>query len=533
MSSNELCFVEQRNAWTLRGRRIDVLFEVESDSGLNRALNALYNETFARVYVSVNRLAACNLGLLDAFDDSTTQLLLCNAKSPLIYHRRLISKSFWKVTFDIFDDDNHAATASSSSSLSSSLSSFSAVSYQFDFNDLLRQVSVLIDYLLSNNKSVTLEIVTNLLHNAMRPARCAIVELQENLDDDNTESDLSRRQWSVRLTLKPTTTINTRFVAQRRRIDEKNEAVVDERLLYLEGTRQWLPSVVRDWLDATLRTAEYRYARATTNEQLLESFRDEALQALQVDVQWTTNDDDGYWTLQLASHDRNRNIADAVQLFAAHYQQQQRNADVDDFPPFWDRSLDTARLHYVDVARGSEEWQMVSDRFTRGFRCVIERIERVQNAALWYQYVGARRALDRKNTSRREHNAPLTFADATNAADVDGSNEQLLIHGSRGTSPRSIAGNAGFHLNYANVGAQGRGIYFAYNTAYSGAGYEYSDGATRQLFVVRVSVGRAESNRNGDVKHPSTGYDSVLGNQPAIIVYDNHRAYPAYIVHYR
>ncbi len=187
-------------------------------------------------------------------------------------------------------------------------------------------------------------------------------------------------------------------------------------------------------------------------------------------------------------------------------------------PPFWD---DSASDDALPVVRGSPEWQHVENRFKRGFSCIVNKIERVQKTKLWKAYDMQRKLI----------------ADENNG-DV---NERELIHGTSGKDPSCIYNGVGFHLNYCQDGYFGRAHYFAQQTMYSDRGYAFKlpDGQRRMLLVV-VAVGKTEERTAIDttIKHPALGCHSVhatLANDPlydAVMIYDNDRAYPLYVVTY-
>jgi hypothetical protein len=181
-----------------------------------------------------------------------------------------------------------------------------------------------------------------------------------------------------------------------------------------------------------------------------------------------------------------------------------------------------AKATLVRVAPGTAEYNNLAQVFANGgFPFAIETMERVQNRYLWEHFVERRRQVQRD-----------TKGDA---------NEAWMLHGSRATPPSKIYdGVFGFDFRYAEAGMYGRGAYFAELAEYS-HGYRHSpSGQQGQMFVARVVRGRIEergSASDKNIRHPAQGYHSVRGlvtaTHNAVITYELHQAYPAYLITYR
>jgi len=142
-------------------------------------------------------------------------------------------------------------------------------------------------------------------------------------------------------------------------------------------------------------------------------------------------------------------------------------------------------------------------------------------------------------------------------------NEEWLWHGSRSCNSEVIA-KEGFDINYSNGGMWGKGLYFHTNASYSdsfarsvgtrkGTGTSLTFVSTsasaaaaakamalpemrgaKQLILTRVVLGKPfQSQPNSALVKPPVKHQSVQSiNDEISIVYDEDRAYPAYIIEY-
>jgi len=194
------------------------------------------------------------------------------------------------------------------------------------------------------------------------------------------------------------------------------------------------------------------------------------------------------------------------------------------YPKEWTPGQTTnCKLYVLDPK--SDEFIKIFNRVKETLpSCQVYKIERIQNKWLWKKYVNQIEIIQLKNNGI--------------------SNEKYLFHGARNNPPENIyKDEVGFDMRYSAQGFWGRGCYFAYNPSYSAVGYEYRLGSgQKQMFFARVAVGDAvKLPSNSTITMPtvkSTGniasnirFDAV--NSPdgnIFIIYENSRAYPAYLI---
>ena len=187
------------------------------------------------------------------------------------------------------------------------------------------------------------------------------------------------------------------------------------------------------------------------------------------------------------------------------------------FPPCWEEGDD----QYYEVQRGTEEFNQVAARFTRGFSCTITQIQRVQNTPLYKNF------WNQKNRVM-EHTGGIA-------------NEELMLHGTSSTHPDIVClGVHGLDPRYSSEGRYGRGTYFAEDTSYSHNYFKHrADDGSLQIIVALVVKGNVETKTTMDqtIVHPSIGYHSIRGllatGQYCIITYEQYQAYPLYLVTYK
>ena len=158
-------------------------------------------------------------------------------------------------------------------------------------------------------------------------------------------------------------------------------------------------------------------------------------------------------------------------------------------------------------------------------------ILRIQNKWLWRKYVDYRKFLHKKNSGQI--------------------NEKELFHGTRLIDPKMIYnGEEGFDMRYSNKGLWGLANYFAVNASYSDQ-YAHRASGCREMFLVKVLTGdsyNCSSNVSlrkppvkqggataSEVQFGQVNYDTVTGhtgNSQVYMTYDNHMAYPAYLIRY-
>lgn len=173
------------------------------------------------------------------------------------------------------------------------------------------------------------------------------------------------------------------------------------------------------------------------------------------------------------------------------------------------------------VAPETDEYKEVVARFAQNsFLKEVTKVERVQNFYLYEKYVVHRRQVAKESGG-------------------DPNEERWLIHGTRKTDPETIISN-GFDLRYSDQGYYGRASYFAFNSAYSHT-YRHTlpDLKHAQLFLALVTCGLVEhrKEKSQTIRHPTPPFHSIRGpvatGQDAIMIYELHQAYPAYLVTYK
>lgn len=201
------------------------------------------------------------------------------------------------------------------------------------------------------------------------------------------------------------------------------------------------------------------------------------------------------------------------------------------FPPEWDpQQLD---VEFKSIRRSSREWSDIEGMVHKTLpAATIIQIDRVQNCQLWEKY-----ALEKGHMNRRNNGLV---------------NEKLLFHGTRKNDPQSVVQSLrGIDFRCSRRDHQllwGTGSYFATNANYSNR-YSYYNTQLQawQMIVVNVLTGKSCNYRNPSpsltrppplfpgsnllydtVRGCSVGADSII-----YVVYDQDRAYPAYIVSYR
>jgi O-acetyl-ADP-ribose deacetylase (regulator of RNase III) len=185
-------------------------------------------------------------------------------------------------------------------------------------------------------------------------------------------------------------------------------------------------------------------------------------------------------------------------------------------------------LNLVKLAETDSEYQAAKARFlAHGFTCGgVTKIERVENPELYREYVTKRR---------------LITAQLKEAGIADGGRTELVVHGTRTTSPAAVCGDInGLSPNYCERGMYGRAVYLAENTAYSDVGYAHDLGnGLHQLMLVEMVVGRIDERTAGDqnIKKPKDWHHTIAGpvggNYRAYMKYEPYHTYPTHIITYR
>ena len=223
----------------------------------------------------------------------------------------------------------------------------------------------------------------------------------------------------------------------------------------------------------------------------------------------------------------------AIQEEIIQYQLESKEENEEEYPQEWEDQAQTVKVFLVQ--QGNPEWNKVDHLFkTTMPNSTIIQISRIQNTWLWERYVFQRKRLGIKNGGSI--------------------NEQDLFHGTRSNDPRVIYENEdGFDMRYSAQGMWGQANYFAVNASYShNYAHATPDGA-REMFLVKVLTGDSYDcpsnsslrkppmkasgpSASGEVSFAQVQYDTVTGvtsGSRVYMIYDNDKAYPAYLIKYR
>ncbi|KAK7828036.1 hypothetical protein U0070_013662 [Myodes glareolus] len=200
--------------------------------------------------------------------------------------------------------------------------------------------------------------------------------------------------------------------------------------------------------------------------------------------------------------------------------------DETEIPSNWS-DMRQKTLLVVSLQTSDPEYIMVANKVHQTCqKFVIEKIERIQNPALWKKYQANKKIMDEKNGHER--------------------NEKQLFHGTEASSILQLNSH-GFNRSYAgkNATAYGKGTYFAVDASYS-ADDKYSRpdaNGKKHMYYVRVLIGNYTKGNQSlivppprDHQNPTDLYDTVTDDDinPSIFVvfYDN-QAYPEYLITFR
>uniref|UniRef100_A0A672TDR8 Poly [ADP-ribose] polymerase n=1 Tax=Sinocyclocheilus grahami TaxID=75366 RepID=A0A672TDR8_SINGR len=176
----------------------------------------------------------------------------------------------------------------------------------------------------------------------------------------------------------------------------------------------------------------------------------------------------------------------------------------------------------IELKAGSQEFTDVEKEFRKtGLSSNIIKIERVQNCALWRNYMIKKEELEDKNKHKN--------------------NEKCLFHGT-GPHTTDQINNQGFNRSFAgmNGAMYGNGTYFAVDPCYSAKGYCKADAnGHKRMYLAKVLVGEFTKGKKGlrtPPKRSSKGvhlYDSVTDktkNPSMFVVFNDVQAYPEYLI---
>lgn len=192
------------------------------------------------------------------------------------------------------------------------------------------------------------------------------------------------------------------------------------------------------------------------------------------------------------------------------------------FPDEWEPQEEPSELKLV--LKGSVEWERVQDLVRRSIAVAeIKKLERIQVIPLWEKYAFFKQQMHVKNKGE--------------------TNEKLLFHGTRSTSPHDIIkAEKGFDFRFGGNCMWGPAAYFAVNASYSDSYAHKTEGPFKQFLLARVLTGHSkELPPNPNLRKPpskeegSGDYDTVTGHtngSQVYMVYDHEKAYPAYLITY-
>ncbi|XP_016281667.2 protein mono-ADP-ribosyltransferase PARP12-like isoform X1 [Monodelphis domestica] len=193
-------------------------------------------------------------------------------------------------------------------------------------------------------------------------------------------------------------------------------------------------------------------------------------------------------------------------------------------PPSWDKSaVPDVGYKLVMLNETSKEFNDVKSQFEKtmtGF--VIQRIQRIQNLALWQVFQWQKEQMKKVNGGK----------------DVD---ERHLFHGTKYIHLNDICShNFDWRICGTHATVYGKGSYFARDASYS---HNYSESETnvKIMFLARVLVGVFTQGDSKYVRPPmrqgtqNTFYDSCVNNRldPTIfVIFEKHQIYPEYVIEY-
>ncbi|XP_016328595.1 poly [ADP-ribose] polymerase 14-like [Sinocyclocheilus anshuiensis] len=177
----------------------------------------------------------------------------------------------------------------------------------------------------------------------------------------------------------------------------------------------------------------------------------------------------------------------------------------------------------VKLTAGSKKYAEVEKEFTStglSSNSIIT-IERVQNSALWRNYMIKKEELEDKNKHTK--------------------NEKRLFHGT-GPDKTDQINNHGFNRSFAGMHGTmyGNGSYFAVDPKYSAQGYSKPDiNGHKRMYFARVLVGDFTQGKQGLPVPPAKSsnsadlYNSVtdnMNNPTMFVIFNDVQAYPEYLI---
>ncbi|XP_041057603.1 protein mono-ADP-ribosyltransferase PARP12-like isoform X1 [Carcharodon carcharias] len=193
-------------------------------------------------------------------------------------------------------------------------------------------------------------------------------------------------------------------------------------------------------------------------------------------------------------------------------------------PAHWDMSAQpTTGYKLVLLPKSSEEYKRVQALFQRTMRNnVIQKIERIQNQALWEVFQWQKEQMMKKNGGKEVV-------------------EKHLFYGWNSSPITSVCeGNIDWRTCGTHGEGYGKGSYFARDASYAD-NYFSTNSATKTMILARVLVGQFFKGRADYCRPPSKDathtnlYDSCTDNDanPSIfVIFEKHQIYPEYVIEY-
>ncbi|XP_036184454.1 protein mono-ADP-ribosyltransferase PARP12 isoform X1 [Myotis myotis] len=193
-------------------------------------------------------------------------------------------------------------------------------------------------------------------------------------------------------------------------------------------------------------------------------------------------------------------------------------------PDHWDPSaLPDPGFKLITLSSLSEEYQKVCNLFNNTLPCYyVQKIERVQNLALWEVYQWQKGQMQKRNGGKAVDERQLFHGTSTGLVDaICQQNFDWRVCGLHGTS-------------------YGKGSYFARDAAYSHH-YTKPDSKCYTMFLARVLVGEFTRGNASLVRPPAKEdqgnvlYDSCVNSMsdPSIfVIFEKHQVYPEYVIQY-
>lgn len=192
-------------------------------------------------------------------------------------------------------------------------------------------------------------------------------------------------------------------------------------------------------------------------------------------------------------------------------------------PELWKDFDNSSDFSLFPLSKDCQEFLDLQLRFLSTVpNAKILKITRIKNLLLWKNYCFAKHSLKLKGNAE----------------------EKLLFHGTRKTDPKLIyeGKEEGFDMRFCFQGLWGIGCYFHQNAIYSATNYCYKNPESNNFIILLANVLVGNSimlPQDRTLRLPpflkdnnNVRYDSVNSGDGIYIIYNNQRAYPAYVIEY-